>query len=703
MRLSLRIGGIAVATGSVVAALLPAAAQAAPSTTSVSGNVPAFATLANRVGPVSTSSRLTVSVYLTPRNAAALAQLAHDVSTPGTSSYRHYLTPAQFHDRFSPTDANVASVKNFLADGGLKVGSVASNNMYVDATGTVAQVEKAFNVTQATYAVQGQKVRANAEAPQIPSALAGTIQFVGGLDASQTLVKPAAAPPAPIAPALPCNTNSLATKVHITPDANQYGDTIPSNYCGLTPQQVRTAYGLSADWTQSDFTGAGVTVGITDAFASPTEPADVNQFSADHGLPPVDFTQQVVPGTFHYPENQLDAQGWYGEETLDLVAVHAIAPQAKIVYVGAQNNEVPLDHALEQLIDSNSVDVVTNSWGYNGEPSAPGHLFTEETAFQQAAVQGISVLFSSGDDGDVGAITGLAQASWPASSDWVTAVGGTSLLAGTGQEYGWGTYFSNFTNATLTKNSVTDYSLTADELPWPPEFLFGSGGGASPHVTQPSWQQGVVGDLGDSAATYDADGVSGSVDYATPRRVVPDVAMDADPYTGLLLGETFTRSSFDADNLNQDGPACTPQQGNLEYCETAIGGTSLASPLFAGVLALVDDAANGRVGFINPTIYGSGGAGFTDVLPPSSPLGFVRTRAANTKNGLSARFVTVNSTVTEDTSAPDYGADTTLRTTQGYDNVTGLGTPDVPALISALSATVVAPTVTGGAGRHGKH
>jgi subtilase family serine protease len=437
----------------------------------------------------------------------------------------------------------------------------------------------------------------------------------------------------------------------------------------------------------------------------------VNQFAHDHGLPPVDFSQRVIPGTFHYPENQLDPAGWYGEEALDLAAVHAIAPKASIVYVGAQNSEVPLDHALESLIDSNSVDVITNSWGYNGEPTAPGQLQADQLAFMQAAVQGISILFSSGDDGDVGAITGLAQASWPASSDFVTAVGGTSLMPGAGSggqaaEYGWGTYFSNFVDASMEPDGANHYTLTATGLPWPPEFYGGSGGGASPHIAQPDYQQGLVGDLGDTAETYDASGPSGTVSYAdAPRRVVPDVAMDADPYTGMLYGQTFTTSSFGPDNVNQNGSDCTPEQGNTEYCETAIGGTSLASPLFAGVLAVVDQAARGRGGFINPTIYGDyrnqQADGLTDVLPPTSPLGFIRTRLV--PSGLSARFVTVNSTVTDDTSTPIYGADTSLRTARGYDDVTGLGTPNVPALAAELSGAPAGGGTGGSPHHHGKH
>jgi subtilase family serine protease len=686
MRMRTRAGlsGIAV-LGMVAAGLTVSGTASAATTTAIKGNVPAFATASHRAGPVAGSARLTVTVYLTPRNQASMARAIRDIYRPGSATYRKYLTPAQFHARFSPSTADVTAVKSFLAKAGLKVASVASNRMYVDATGTVAQVEKAFHVTQAKYHVQGRLIRSNAEAPRVPSSLAGKVLFVGGLDASQTLVHPAAPPPVAVAPIKPCNDFYPGQVATVTPPAYQYGSHLPFALCGLTPQQIRVAYGLPADWrTPGAPTGAGVRVGIVDAFASPTEPFDVNRFSAEHGLPTLDssnFTQLVVPGTFHFPENKLGAQSWYSEESLDLVAVHSMAPKASITYVGAVNNEIPLDHALEALIDSRRVDVITNSWGYNGEPSPLGLKRAEQLAFMQAAAEGISVLFSTGDDGDVGAITGLAQGSWPATSDWVTAVGGTSLLlrdaSGAKSEYGWGTYFSNMLDPTLSGTTLTGSGWAT----WPPAFYGGSGGGPSPGIAQPWYQKGVVGSLGDSATVYSGGVPSGTLTYATPRRVVPDVAMDADPYTGLLLGETFTTSGFGPDN-----EGCTALTSRTEYCETTIGGTSLASPLFAGVLALVDQrrAENGlgTVGFVNPALYGSARSALTDILPPPSPLGFVRTR--QTPSGLSARFITINSTVTSTTSPVIEGADTSLRTRPGYDDVTGLGAPRVHALIKAL-------------------
>src|SRR3954469_18240268 len=197
MRIPLRVGAAAAATTTLVVGVGLSAADAAPSTVALSGNVPSFATAAHRTGAVATSAKQTISVYLTPRNASGLASLARNVSTPGSSSYRHFITPAQFHASYSPASADVTAVKNFLTGAGLKVDGVASNNAYVDATGTVAQVEKALHVTQSTYTIDGQVVRANAESPQIPSSLSGKVYFVGGLDAVQDLLKPAA--PAPIA------------------------------------------------------------------------------------------------------------------------------------------------------------------------------------------------------------------------------------------------------------------------------------------------------------------------------------------------------------------------------------------------------------------------------------------------------------------------------------------------------------------------
>ncbi len=171
---------------------------------------------------------------------------------------------------------------------------------------------------------------------------------------------------------------------------------------------------------------------IIDAYASPTILQDVNQWSTNRGLPTItgsQFQQVVAPGTFRRPQNtKQDPQGWYGEETLDVEAVHGMAPAANIVYVGAPNNYQDLDAAMNHVVDRHLAQIVTNSYGFDTtELLPPGYMKPIEDTLIQAAAEGIGVYFSSGDNGDESSTFGFPTTDWPASSPWVTAVGGTSL------------------------------------------------------------------------------------------------------------------------------------------------------------------------------------------------------------------------------------------------------------------------------------
>lgn len=680
-------GAVTTVTAAALAGV-PSGAGAA-TTVKVAGNVPSYAVASAKRGPANGSGRLTVSVYLAGRNAAGLAHLVHDLNDPRSASYHKFLTAAQFRASYAPTSVDVSAVKSFVSGTGLKVTYAPANGAYIDATGTVAQVAKAFAVTQNLYRYQGRLLRANAEAPSIPAALGGKVLFVGGLDDSELLIRPSSAgregrqaPPGEgYSTPGPCSTYAGQVTGTVSPPAYQYGATIPWTPCGYTPQQVRVAYGLPADWHASALTGRGIRVGITDAFASPTIQQDLNLYSAHYGLPQTTIEQHVTPGIYNFPENLLDPQGWYGEESLDVDAVHAIAPEATLVYAGGNNSFSPLDHALIDMIDNHRADIITNSWGIYGDPQQFGHVKSDELAFMQAAATGISVLFSSGDNGDVAAITGLAQGSWPSTSPYVTAVGGTSLMlqnaGGTKQEYGWGTYKSTLLGASSTDGyrTVTGTGWS----PWPPSFVYGSGGGISRIFAQPAYQQGVV---PTALATQAATASGATYTYSSPHRVTPDVSMVGDPNTGLLYGETYAISG---DPLIDAG--CTTLSARLEYCERRIGGTSLSSPLFAGVLALVDQAraANGlgTVGFVNPALYGTARAGLVDVLAPATPTAVLRNAEVDPTT-LTTSLRTINSVPVGTTGPVIEGADTSLRTTSGYDNVTGLGTPAVMALVAAL-------------------
>ncbi|HEY3653646.1 MAG TPA: hypothetical protein VGL34_01555 [Steroidobacteraceae bacterium] len=154
---------------------------------------------------------------------------------------------------------------------------------------------------------------------------------------------------------------------------------------GNTPAQIKSAYGISG------YDGSGQTVAIIDAYASPTILQDVNQWSTNRGLPtmtPAQLVQVVPPGVYKRPQNpKQDPQGWYGGETLDVEAVHGMAPGAKIVYVGAPNNYQDLGAAMNHVVDQHLAQIVTNSYGFPTELASPIFAGLMALADQKAARQ----------------------------------------------------------------------------------------------------------------------------------------------------------------------------------------------------------------------------------------------------------------------------------------------------------------------------
>jgi subtilase family serine protease len=621
-----------VSTASALAAMLVfgitsvGAMGAAPSNrTTLHGSAPGWAKQGNLVGAADPAGTVGFRVYLGWNDAAGAEALANAVSVPSSSSYGHYLTPSEFRRRFAPTQAQVGAVQSWLRSQGFKVDYTPANNHYVAAEGTVAQAEAAFGTQFAMYSVRGKSVRSPSADIAIPNALAGSVTGVVGLDDSAVFVETdhvvdKNAPPSPgfrNAPPLSAYWAQFVSPYAYPPGFTAVASpsTAPWTVKGYTPTQVKGAYGISG------YDGTGQTVAVIDAYASPTILADVNQWSVNRGLPTMSSSQlvQVVPpGVYRRPQNPAqDPQGWYGEETLDIEAVHGMAPAAKIVYVGAPNNYQDLDAAMNQVVDRHLAQIVTNSYGFATELLPPGYVKPFNDTLIQAAAEGIGVYFSSGDTGDETATFGFATTDWPASSPWVTSVGGTSLGVGQANtrvlETGWGT--SDYACNTTT--------LACSRTGW----LYGSGGGVSRIFPEPSYQ---------ASAGLNLSG-----------RGVPDVAALGDPQTGLLIGQTQT----------------FPE--GAHYDEYRIGGTSLSSPIFAGLMALADQKAGHPHGFANPAFYANAGS-FTDVLS-------VKTAVArrNYVNSVDASAGTSDRLRTFD----DYSGSPTQHTNAGWDNVTGLGTP----------------------------
>jgi len=638
----------AIAVATAIALSVPTIASAgsgaagARSTVRPASARPAWATRANYLRPAAAGQRIQVAILLGFRNPAALASLAHSVSDPRSASYAHYLSPAAFRARFSPSASSAAAAASWLRGAGLRVGRTPLSRLFVPATGTVAQVESAFGVALGEYRVGGKALRAPATDPAIPASLRGIARGIVGL--TEVRMRPSVVRQAPPPPGLrsgqPCSAYWGELQASDKPQA--YGQTLPYAPCGYTPQQIQGAYGVDQT-IASGIDGTGQTVAVVDAYHAKTIKFDLATYSQRHGLPAPQLTQiNAVPAR----GNKADKQGWYGEETLDLEAVHSMAPGAALLFEGtASPDNSNFDLSYADILDNGRASIVSTSGGDPELSLPPSDIATEEALYQQAVAQGVGMFFSSGDCGDEIDPDGLCggagqrETQYPASSPNVTAVGGTSLAVGASNDYlfetGWGTGYS-FLNHPGTKWK-----------PAPPGYYFyGGGGGTSQLFDEPTYQQGVV--------PEDLSGYFGG-----ENRVVPDIAAVGDPNTGFLVGETQTFP---------DG---------TYYDEYRLGGTSLSCPLVAGMFALVNQAAGYDLGFVNPALYGASGSdGFRDVTDPASTVAVVRTNFNNDvdgSDGLNFSVRTMNFTGT-------------LHTLPGYDDVTGLGSPNLPDLIARLTS-----------------
>lgn len=660
MRTTTRLRAVAV-TASAIAVLAAMPALASPGHSAVSqvaavpNVIPSWARGVRPAAAEPGSAIVHIALSLQTRDQAGLTRLVSAVSTPGSADYRHFLTTAQFNAHFAPTAMSTSLTRTWLRAQGLTVDGTTPGRSLVYAHGTAGAIGAAFHTTFGRFRVAGSLRRAPLSQPQIPAVLRSAVTGIDGL--AQTEMTSTASPAPAFVNARPCSRyygQKVATK-----QPKYAGKRQPDAICGYTPAQVRSAYGLgktSLKVGNATLTGKGVTVAIVDAFASPTIAADAATFSRRHGLPQFakgQFSQTLFPGATDVPEvnpeglGVVDPQGWAGEETLDVEAVHMIAPKADIDYVAAAFPEdVTLFTALAQVIEGGKAQVISNSYGAVDDSPDPADLAVFNNLMDQAAATGITVDFSSGDDGDEVANLGERSADFPATSTGVTAVGGTTLeinKAGKrARETYWGTE-----KAPLVKGKW-DFSQQA---------LSGAGGGGvSTSYAEPAWQKSIV---PTSEATY------GGVPAG---RVVPDVSMVADSTTGILIGQTETFAG-----------------GTSKYGEYRIGGTSVSCPLFSGLVALADQLRHKGIGLITPTIYHDArtAAGRRQL--------FIDPTAVKTAAGRSL-FANVRPDFTDTTdpkSTVIYSLRTlgnlgTLHARKGYDDSTGLGSPKVAALVAAL-------------------
>jgi len=683
--------GVVVAMAAMAA---PAAAGAATHTPSSVTSGFAAKIREHPVGSVAKSARVDFSLVLRLRDAAGAQALLREVSTPGSRSYRHYLTTAQWEARFSPTASAVGQARAWLRSQGFAVGAVSEDRITVSASGTAAQVERAFGTGLKYYRVHGRTVRLTTGTASVPASLSRSVVGPMGLD--QTVSMPAIAgaagaavrtgasaaegvkfppPPPAFITSPPCGSSYNQKIATVTPPfGSGYPGKVPYQVCGYKPNQFRSAYNVDSD------TGKGTTVAIIDAYGSATIAQDATRYFKLND-PSNPFSRAAFSQALAAPfTNQAlcGASSWLNEQAIDVESVHGMAKDAHVLYVGAKSClNTSLFKADQFVIDNRLADAVTNSWG---DPAgdvldSPSYRTAFDDLFQLAGSTGMTVLFSSGDWGDNLWITGISAPTYPADSPFATGVGGTSLQIGANGkrigDLGWATGRSFKCTANVV-NALPGCTSSNVNTWLPVSYDAGSGGFTSYSYTQPYYQAPVV----PSPLALRNEAIYGPV----PLRVSPDISLDADPSTGFLIGLTEAFPS-----------------GRVAYGETRYGGTSLASPLLAGVIADVDGAslAGGRadVGFINPAIYrlATAPGAIYDVLPGGKQAQ-IRVDHASTYLGTGAKgFITSFRELTYegpitycDATGNCVTRNNTLTTAKGYDSMTGLGSPG-PAFITDMS------------------
>jgi len=659
--------------------------------------IPSHATV---VGPEDQAKQITVTVWLNQHNKAALDALVEQMYDKTSPNYHHFLTLQQYRDQFAPTDADAAAVRNFLTGQNLKVVSTDKLNHYVTAQGRIGDMQKAFNTTIQRVMLNGAVHRVNTSEASVAGPASALVSTVQGLSDLGYLphVKPASDPgtgtPFAGVPLSAANPDGLFFSAECLrppelvtfttgggfPTAsyfgNRYGADItsgPPNLppCGYDAAELQQAYGLNPLYAHG-LDGTSQTIMIVDAFGSNTIVGDVNLYSSLNGLPlltPSNFAIFTPNGSATCTStNGCIAGNWQFETTLDVEMAHAIAPGANIALVlSADNTFTNLDLANLFAIENGFGNVLSNGFGIPEIALVeflPSELVVENGISEIAAALGIAQNIASGDFGDELAFDeanfGIDSVSVDANADspFVTGVGGTSTFLDSHSnielQTGWGLNFVRIANPTPNPPTI------------PPLFFGfqgGSGGGTSVVYAKPKFQRHLQGHF----------------------RLVPDISMDGDPETGAEI--IVTPDSVPGDPVSVE----------------VFGGTSLACPMFSAFWAIANQAAGGGpLGQAAPILYELGGDAITDVVAVSSPFNVTgiilnppspptfESAAAlaqpleNTTQFVSALF---QSPVSTRWDVFTFGTDSSLTTGPGWDNVTGLGTPNGEEFVRAVVKT----------------
>jgi subtilase family serine protease len=634
------------------------------------------------------STTLEVSIWLNPRNKDQLDALARELYDPASPNYRHWLKSQEIATRFAPSAAQVEIVKEFFEAQNLKVVKVGPNNFFVRARGTAADVERAFNVNLNYYKIGAQTVRASDVKPTVVGPVAEHVLSISGLSDIQfehsLAIARVAGSPTPavstgsdtaslLANAATASNSSLfetvcfpgprtesllAVSIDESPKAATYhgnGYDTGTAGCAYSPSNLYKAYGLDKLYAEG-YDGAGQTIVIIDWCGSPTIQQDANAFSKRLGLPALTAAnfQIIQPGG----TPQCSAPDL--EINLDVEWAHAIAPGASIdLVVPLSASLADIDEAWFYAVNYGLGNVISGSYGAEEAEllvlKQEGELQKENLIAQIGALQGIASNFSTGDYGEYCELQGdVCSVNVPADLPYATGIGGVSLALNADNaiifETGWESYASLLDYGANVQNPPTPGSFEVGSA-----FQGGSGGGPSGYFSKPSYQKTIPG----------------------AHRQLPDISWLADPFTGVAVYITV--------------PFQYPPQ---EW--VAVGGTSVSCPLFSALWAIANQEAGTALGQAAPYLYSMPADTITDIVPHASSHnvagtvtnydGTVDSYDAAAALGITEpQFGEFYSVLWDEpleagfNSILSFGGDYILKVKAGWDDVTGLGTPNAKA------------------------
>jgi subtilase family serine protease len=624
-----------------------ASASTGSSRAAIPGSVSGHARHSVDLGDAPANRKLTslsLRFSLTDAQQADLTQLLADQLNPSSSSYHQWLTPELFGARFGLSNGDIAKVSAWLTSQGFTITEVARSSTYIEFSGTVAQAEQAFGTTIHNLSLNGEQHISNLTDPVLPSALAGVVGSIGGLNDFGLKPRSRAQNVSPVDTTKPLFTQTVCI-----------GSSVPCHY--ISPADFYKIYNLNP--LASPIGGTGVTIAVigqTDLNTGNVLPdASVTAFRTAAGLPIINLQTRLVgttdPGV---SANDVD------EAHLDIEWSSAAAPGANILYVYSAplpNGGGGVFQALNSAITNKLASIITMSYGGCEAGFGTATLASNNLLLAQANAQGQTVLISSGDSGATDCdVTGPAteglSVDFPGSSPFVTSAGGTMFG---GDLSSPSTYWSS-TNGT-GGSSVLSY---ISEKPWNETTASGgltdggaAGGGASIFFAKPAWQTGP-------GVPNDAS------------RDVPDVSLNAAAqHDGYLV---CSQGGFTGE------PACTNGFLSASSNANVFGGTSFVAPILAGVVALVQQklgTPNVGLGNINPILYG--------LAKGPNPTSIFNTVQVG------------NNSVICSQGTPNCPAGTPIGYSStgspGYNQATGLGTLNITNLLNGWAGAV--PTGTG--------